>query len=64
MRWPAIPLKNESRWFRCFEAPGIQINRCLRADLEDRLLVLWLNERYAAQRDCSASNWVTIEGQL
>lgn len=33
-----------------FEAAGIQINRCLRGDLEDHSLVLWLNERYAAQR--------------
>ena len=35
---------------RFFEAAGIEINRCLRGDLEDRSLVLWLNERYAAQR--------------
>jgi len=35
---------------RFFEAAGIQINRCLRGDLDDRSLVLWLNERYAAQR--------------
>jgi len=33
-----------------FEAAGIQINRCLRGKLEDRALVQWLNERYAAQR--------------
>ena len=35
---------------RFFEAAGIQMNRCLRGDLEDRALVQWLNERYAAQR--------------
>ena len=35
---------------RFFEAAGIQINRCLRGDLEDQALVRWLNERYAAQR--------------
>jgi multiple sugar transport system substrate-binding protein len=35
---------------RFFEAAGIQVNRCLRGNLEDRSLVLWLNERYAAQR--------------
>ena len=35
---------------RFFEAAGIQINRCLRGHLEDQALVLWLNERYAAQR--------------
>jgi multiple sugar transport system substrate-binding protein len=35
---------------RFFEAAGVQINRCLRGNLEDRSLVLWLNERYAAQR--------------
>ena len=35
---------------RFFEAAGVQISRCLRGDLEDRSLVLWLNERYAAQR--------------
>jgi multiple sugar transport system substrate-binding protein len=35
---------------RFFEAAGIQINRCLRGDVEDGALVQWLNERYAAQR--------------
>jgi multiple sugar transport system substrate-binding protein len=35
---------------RFFEVAGIQINRCLRGDLEDGSLVRWLNERYAAQR--------------
>ena len=35
---------------RFFEAAGIQINRCLRGELEDRALIAWLNERYAGQR--------------
>jgi len=34
---------------RFFEAAGIQINRCLRGDMEDHTLITWLNERYAAQ---------------
>jgi multiple sugar transport system substrate-binding protein len=34
---------------RFFEAAGLQINRCLRGQLEDHALVTWLNERYAAQ---------------
>jgi len=38
---------------RFFEAAGIQINRCLRGDLEDHALVTWLNERYAAQHAAS-----------
>jgi len=35
---------------RFFEAAGIEINRCLRGDLEDHSLVLWLNAHYADQR--------------
>jgi multiple sugar transport system substrate-binding protein len=35
---------------RFFEAAGIQVNRCLRGELEDRALIAWLNERYAGQR--------------
>jgi len=38
---------------RFFEAAGIQINRCLRGDMEDHALVTWLNERYAAQHAAS-----------
>jgi multiple sugar transport system substrate-binding protein len=33
-----------------FEAAGIEINRCLRGKVNDRALIQWLNERYAAQR--------------
>jgi multiple sugar transport system substrate-binding protein len=36
---------------RFFEAAGIQINRCLRSELDDRALVAWLNDRYAGQRN-------------
>jgi multiple sugar transport system substrate-binding protein len=35
---------------RFFEAAGVEINRCLRGDLADAMLVQWLNDRYAAER--------------
>ena len=35
---------------RFFEAAGIEINRCLRGEVEDTALIRWLNERYATQR--------------
>ena len=35
---------------RFFEAAGIEINRCLRGELEDADLIRWLNNRYATQR--------------
>ena len=35
---------------RFFEASGIQINRCLRGEVEDGALIRWLNEWYATQR--------------
>lgn len=38
---------------RFFEAAGIQINRCLRGQLEDQALVAWLNDRYAGQRNAT-----------
>jgi multiple sugar transport system substrate-binding protein len=37
--------------FVCFfEAAGVQINRCLRRELEDAALIRWLNDSYARQR--------------
>jgi multiple sugar transport system substrate-binding protein len=36
---------------RFFEAAGIEINRCLRGEVKDAVLVRWLNDRYATQRD-------------
>ncbi len=35
---------------RFFEAAGIEINRCLRGEVEDQALIQWLNHRYATQR--------------
>jgi multiple sugar transport system substrate-binding protein len=35
---------------RFFEAAGVQINRCLRGELEDASLIRWLNDRYSTQR--------------
>jgi multiple sugar transport system substrate-binding protein len=35
---------------RFFESAGIEINRCLRGELKDVVLMRWLNDRYAAQR--------------
>jgi multiple sugar transport system substrate-binding protein len=35
---------------RFFEAAGIEINRCLREEVEDGALIRWLNERYATHR--------------
>jgi multiple sugar transport system substrate-binding protein len=35
---------------RFFEAAGIEINRCLRGELADVVLIRWLNHRYAGQR--------------
>src|SRR5579871_208330 len=35
---------------RFFEAAGIEINRCLRGQVNDSQLVPWLNDRYAAQQ--------------
>jgi multiple sugar transport system substrate-binding protein len=32
---------------RFFEAAGIEINRCLRGDIDDAKLVQWLNTQYA-----------------
>ena len=36
---------------RFFEAAGIEISRCLRGEVKDDVLIQWLNDRYAAQRD-------------
>ena len=36
---------------RFFEAAGIEINRCLRGEVKDAVLIRWLNDRYATQRD-------------
>lgn len=33
-----------------FEAAGVQINRCLRGEIQNSALIVWLNERYAAHR--------------
>jgi multiple sugar transport system substrate-binding protein len=35
---------------RFFEAAGIEINRCLRGEIEDKNLVRWLNTNYAKRR--------------
>jgi multiple sugar transport system substrate-binding protein len=35
---------------RFFEAAGIEINRCLRGEVNDTTLIRWLNERYATER--------------
>jgi multiple sugar transport system substrate-binding protein len=35
---------------RFFEAAGIEINRCLRGEVNDADLIRWLNEHYARQR--------------
>ena len=35
---------------RFFEAAGIEINRCLRGEVEDAALIRWLNDIYARQR--------------
>jgi multiple sugar transport system substrate-binding protein len=35
---------------RFFEAAGIEVNRCLRGELDNALLIRWLNDRYATQR--------------
>lgn len=35
---------------RFFEAAGLQINRCLRGELKDQVLIRWMNDRYATQR--------------
>jgi multiple sugar transport system substrate-binding protein len=35
---------------RFFEAAGVQINRCLRGELNDSGLIRWMNDRYAMQR--------------
>jgi multiple sugar transport system substrate-binding protein len=33
-----------------FEAAGIQINRCLRGEIQNAALIVWLNEHYGAHR--------------
>ena len=33
-----------------FEAAGVQVNRCLRGEIQNSALIVWLNERYAAHR--------------
>jgi multiple sugar transport system substrate-binding protein len=35
---------------RFFEAAGIEINRCLRRQVNDADLIRWLNEDYATRR--------------
>jgi len=35
---------------RFFEAAGVEVNRCLRGDVQDAELIEWLNARYAAAR--------------
>ena len=35
---------------RFFEAAGIQINRCLRGELKDAVLIRWMKDGYAKQR--------------
>ena len=35
---------------RFFEAAGIEINRCLRGEVKDAVLIRWLVDRYATQR--------------
>jgi multiple sugar transport system substrate-binding protein len=35
---------------RFFEVAGIEINRCLRGEVEDVALIRWLNDHYASQR--------------
>jgi multiple sugar transport system substrate-binding protein len=35
---------------RFFEAAGIEINRCLRREVKDAVLIRWLDDRYATQR--------------
>jgi multiple sugar transport system substrate-binding protein len=35
---------------RFFEAAGIEINRCLRGEVRDGVLIQWLNDHYATQR--------------
>lgn len=35
---------------RFFEAAGVQINRCLRGEMNDESLIRWMNEGYAKQR--------------
>lgn len=37
-----------------FEAAGIEINRCLRGEIDDKKLVQWLNANYAQKRDAAA----------
>jgi multiple sugar transport system substrate-binding protein len=36
---------------RFFEAAGIEINRCLRGQVNDAVLIRWLNDRYASRRE-------------
>ena len=38
---------------RFFEAAGIEINRCLLGEVKDAVLIRWLNDRYAAQREAA-----------
>ena len=35
---------------RFFEAAGIEIQRCLRREVKDAVLIRWLVDRYATQR--------------
>ena len=41
---------------RFFEAAGIEINRCLRGEIDDTSLVHWLNTGYAKRRATVAKN--------
>jgi multiple sugar transport system substrate-binding protein len=41
---------------RFFEAAGIEINRCLRGEIDDTSLVQWLNTNYAQRRAAVARN--------
>lgn len=39
---------------RFFEAAGVKINQCLRGEISDSDLILWLNAQYAARRAAAA----------
>jgi multiple sugar transport system substrate-binding protein len=36
---------------RFFEAAGVEINRCLRGQVKDTVLIRWLNDRYASRSE-------------
>ena len=41
---------------RFFEAAGIEINRCLRGEIDDKKLVQWLNTNYAQRLAAAAGS--------